>query len=273
MRDPAELRRRAGTRGDPDRDQYFLDDDRVLARIISYASEIEMALDPVLEIGPGTGALTAHLLETADRVVAIERDRELVGFLREEFREAIDDGRLALVAGDATADALPDYASCISNLPYGAASEILFRLLPRRRPVLVMVQREFAERMAADPGTSEYGRLSVTAQHYGTVRIHEIVPPAAFVPEPPVESALVSVSPAQPSYELTSDDRFFDVVRALFTQRRKTVRNAIRNTTHISEIDDAAGLIDQLPDALLGKRPDAVTPAEYALIANEAEGV
>ncbi len=271
MRDPAALRRRAGRRGDPDRDQYFLDDPRVLDRIIGYADELAVPLEAVLEIGPGTGALTSRLLKAADRVTAIERDAELVAFLRREFGEAIETGRLTVADGDATADALPPFSACISNLPYGASSELLFRVLPRGAPVVVMVQREFGERMAAEPGTAAYGRLSVTSQHYGAVTVHEVVPPTAFVPEPPVESAIVSVVPGVTPYELVDDERFFDVVRALFTQRRKTVRNAIRNTTHLSGIEEPAAVLEGLPDGLLGKRPDAVTPTEFARIANEAE--
>jgi 16S rRNA (adenine1518-N6/adenine1519-N6)-dimethyltransferase len=267
-RDPDALRRRAGARGDPGRDQHFLVDDRVLDRMPGYAGEFDTA--HVLEIGAGTGALTDRLLASADRVTAIERDPDLAAFLWREFEAEIDDGRLRVIEGDALEVDLPAYTASVSNLPYGAASELLFRLLPDRRPVLAMVQREFAERMAADPGSPEYGRLSVTAGHYGAVEIVEPVPTEAFDPRPAVESAVVRVTPRDPGYDV--EERFFlRFVKALFTQRRKTVRNAIRNTTHISGIDEAGAVVDAGPADLLGQRPGDLTPAEFATLATLAE--
>jgi len=263
-RDPDALRRRAGVRGDPGRDQHFLVDDRVLDRIPEYASAFDTAR--VLEIGAGTGALTDRLLASADRVTAIERDPDLAAFLRREFAAEIDGGQLRVIEGDALEVDLPEFTASISNLPYGAASEILFRLLPERRPLVAMVQQEFAERMAAEPGTPAYGRLSVTAGHYGAVETVEPVPKEAFDPRPAVESALVRVTPRDPEYAV--DEEFFlRFVKALFTQRRKTVRNAIRNTTHISGIDDGDAVVEAAPADLLGNRPGDLTPAEFATLA------
>ena len=265
MKDPAALAARAGVAGDPDRDQHFLMDERVLDRLPTYAEGFDRSR--VLEIGGGTGALTDRLLAVADHVTAIERDRTLAAFLREEFAEEIDEGHLDVVTADATDVDLPPFTACVSNLPYGASSPILFRLLPRRRPLVVMVQREFGERMAAEAGTDAYGRLSVTAQHYASVEVLEIVPPSAFQPAPAVESAVVRTTPREPTYTVDDEERFLAVVRAVFTQRRKTLRNAIRNTTHISGIDDPAAVIDALPEELLSARPGALEPAEFARIA------
>jgi len=266
-RDPDALRRRAGVRGDPARDQHFLVDDRVLDRIPEYAAAFDRGT--VLEIGAGTGALTDRLLAAADEVVAVERDPDLAAFLREEFADAVASGRLRVIEGDATEVDLPPHAASVSNLPYGVASEVLFRLLPRKRPVVAMVQREFAERMAADPGTAEYGRLSVTAGHYGDVEIVEPVPKEAFDPEPAVESAVVRVTPRDPDYAV-EESFFLDFVKATFTQRRKTTRNAVRNTTHISGIEDAAAVIEAADDDILGARPGTLEPAEFAALANVA---
>ena len=270
MRNPRDLRKRAGVRADTHKDQYFLEDERVLDRIGSHAAETGMSLDHVLEIGPGTGALTARLLDIATHVTAIERDDTLVAFLEGEFAPEVANDRLTIVHGDALEVPLPQFSSCIANLPYGISSEIIFRLLPHGRPLLVMVQREFGERMAASPGTDAYGRLSVTAQHFGNITVREIVPPSVFEPQPPVDSAIVHVEPKEPEYTLAEEELFFDVVRALFTQRRKTVRNAIRNTVHISGIERPDDLVDQLPEALVSARPDTLTPGDYALIANTA---
>ncbi len=288
-RDPDALLRRAGVRPDKRRDQHFLVDDRVLDRLPTYATEAGMDLGHVLEVGAGTGALTDRLLAVADRVTAVERDPDLAAFLREEFAEHVadgdstDGGRLTVLEGDALDVPLPEFTACVSNLPYGVSSEILFRLLPRRRPMVVMLQREFAERMTAEPGTGDYGRLSVTAGHYADCEMVEPVPPEAFRPPPAVESAVVRTTPREPAYvsaggESTADDAFDEdfflrFVKALFTQRRKTVRNAIRNTAHISGLADADAVVDAADPDLLGRRPGDLAPAEFAALARLAADV
>ncbi|ELZ13519.1 16S ribosomal RNA methyltransferase KsgA/Dim1 family protein [Halovivax asiaticus JCM 14624] len=286
MRDPDDLLARAGVRGNPDRDQHFLVDDRVLDRLPTYLDAVDsidgdddppergpLADAHLLEIGPGTGALTDRLLATGATVTAIERDRKLAGFLRREFDEAIDAGRLTVIEDDALDVALPDVTASVSNLPYSASSDLTFRLLPRGIELVLMFQREFAERMVAEPGTSDYGRLSVSTQHYAAVEIVETVPPEAFSPPPAVDSAIVRTEPRAPSYEVADETFFLRFVKALFTQRRKTVRNGIRNTAHISELDDPAAVVDATPEDLLAKRPDAVTPTEFAELATIAESV
>ncbi|WP_380677513.1 16S ribosomal RNA methyltransferase A [Salinigranum sp. GCM10025319] len=262
-RDPDRLIRRAGVRGDPDRDQHFLVDDRVLDRIPSYLPE-DADRGHLLEIGGGTGALTDRLLAVSDRVTVVERDPPLAAFLREEFAAEVDAGRLTVVEGDALDVDLPDFTACVSNLPYGVSSEIAFRLLPCAKPLVLMFQLEFAERMAAEAGTSEYGRLSVGAQHYADVEIVERVPKEAFDPAPAVQSAVVRATPREPEYTVDDEDFFLDFVKALFTQRRKTVRNAIRNTTHISGVADGSAVVDAAPEELLSKRPGDLTPSEFA---------
>jgi 16S rRNA (adenine1518-N6/adenine1519-N6)-dimethyltransferase len=262
-RDPDRLIRRAGVRGDPDRDQHFLVDDRVLDRIPTYLPD-DADTSHLLEIGGGTGALTDRLLAVGDRVTVVERDPPLAAFLREEFADAIESGRLTVVEGDALDVDLPDFSACVSNLPYGVSSEIAFRLLPRARPLVLMFQLEFAERMAAEAGTSEYGRLSVGAQHYADVEIVERVPREAFDPAPAVQSAVVRAIPREPDYTVDDEAFFLDFVKALFTQRRKTVRNAIRNTTHISGVADGSAVVDAAPEDLLSKRPGDLSPAEFA---------
>jgi len=270
FRDPDALLARAGVGGNPDRDQHFLVDDRVLDRVPTYATEIDADLGLVLEIGAGTGALTDRLLAVAGHVTAVERDPDLAAFLREEFAAEIDAGRLTVLEGDALAVELPEFTASISNLPYGISSEITFRLLPHGVPLVLMFQREFAERMAADPGTEEYGRLSVTAGHYADIEVVEPVPEAAFRPPPAVESAIVRTTPREPAYEVPSDEVFMDLVKAIFTQRRKTMRNAIRNTGHISGLDDPDAVVDAAAEDLMSKRAGDVTPAEFAKLAQLA---
>jgi 16S rRNA (adenine1518-N6/adenine1519-N6)-dimethyltransferase len=277
-RDPDALLRRAGVRGNPDRDQHFLVDDRVLDRLPSYAEEAGVDFSHVLEIGPGTGALTDRLLAVADRVTAVERDPDLAEFLRTEFADEIAEDRLTAVEGDALEVELPEFSASVSNLPYGVSSEIAFRLLPRGKPLVLMFQQEFAERMAAETATDDYGRLSVTAQHYADVEVVEPVPKEAFSPPPEVESAVVRTTPRDPDYEVEDEDFFLRFVKAVFTQRRKTIRNAIRNTAHISGLADADAAVDAIaedetdldPD-VLGKRAGKIPPETFAALASAVD--
>ena len=272
-RDPDGLLAHAGVRGDPDRDQHFLVDDRVLDRIPEYAVEADVDLSHVLEIGGGTGALTDRLLAVADRVTVVERDPELAAFLREEFADERAADRLSVIEGDALEVDLPDFTAAISNLPYGASSEIAFRLLPEGKPTVLRFQREFAERMAADSGTDDYGRLSVTAGHYADVEVVEPVPPEAFSPPPAVDSAVVRTDPRDPEYEVSDEDFFMDFLKGVFTQRRKTMRNAVRNTAHITGLDDPEAVVDAAEEDLMSRRAGNVTPAEFAELAALAHEV
>jgi len=272
-RDPDRLLERAGVRGDPDRDQHFLVDDRVLDRLPEYAADTGADLSHVLEVGAGTGALTDRLLAVADRVTAVERDPDLAAFLREEFADEVAAARLTVVEGDALEVDFPDFSASVSNLPYGASSEFVFGLLPERRPLVLMLQREFAERMAATSGADEYGRLSVTAGHYADAELVEPVPPEAFSPPPAVDSAVVRTTPEEPDYSVPDDGFFLRFLKAVFTQRRKTMRNAVRNTAHISGLDDPDAVVDAATEDLMSARAGAVTPAEFAELATLAHGV
>jgi 16S rRNA (adenine1518-N6/adenine1519-N6)-dimethyltransferase len=265
-RDPDALIRRAGQRGNPDRDQHFLVDDRVLDRVPTYLPE-DADRSHVLEIGGGTGALTDRLLGVAAHVTVVERDADLAAFLREEFAAEIDAGTLTVLEGDALDVELPAFTACVSNLPYGVSSEIAFRLLPEKKPLVLMFQREFADRMAAESGTDAYGRLSVTAGHYADVEVVETVPKEAFDPVPRVESALVRCTPRDPDYEVPDEQFFLDFVTACFTQRRKTMRNAVRNTAHISGLSDPDAVVDAAEEELMSKRAGNVSPAEFAALA------
>ncbi|WP_144797474.1 16S ribosomal RNA methyltransferase A [Halorubrum depositum] len=276
-RDPDALARRAGERANPDRDQHFLVDDRVLDRIPGYLPD-DADASHLLEIGGGAGALTDRLLaaitaedrDAPGRLSVIERDGTFAAFLREEFAAAVDDGLLDVIEGDALDVDIPPFTACVANLPYGVSSEIAFRLLPEGRPLVLMFQAEFAERMVASAGESEYGRLSVSAQHYAAVEIVERVPKEAFDPQPAVESAVVRCTPRDPDYEVGDEAFFLRFVKALFTQRRKTVRNAIRNTGHISGLDEPEAVVEAADEELLRRRPGTLEPSAFAALAELA---
>jgi 16S rRNA (adenine1518-N6/adenine1519-N6)-dimethyltransferase len=271
-RDPRRLLDRAGAAGDRRHDQHFLVDERVLDRVATYLPA-SADRSHVLEIGAGNGALTDRLLGVGDHVTAVEQDRDLAAFLREEFADAVAAKRLTVIEGDATDVSLPAFTASVSNLPYGASSEILFRLLPRNAPIVAMVQKEFADRLAADPGSDDYGRLSVTAGHYAAVEVVEPVPPEAFSPPPAVESAVVRIVSRDPEYVVPSDELFADLVTGIFTQRRKTMRNAVRNTAHISGLDDPDAVVEAADGELMSRRPGTVTPAEFAALTTLAAEV
>lgn len=279
FRDPDALRARAGVAGDPNQDQHFLVDDRVLNRLPQYAFSNdgsgtegfeEFDTSHVLEVGAGNGALTDRLLAIADQVTVVERDRNLARFLREEFADAVESGALDIIEGDALEVELPEYSASISNLPYGISSEIVFRLLPAGKPMILTFQKEFAERMAADAGEDEYGRLSVTAGHYADIEIVETIPAEAFDPQPAVESAVVRTRPREPEYDVPDDEFFMRFLRAVFTQRRKTMRNAIRNTEHISGLNDGDAVVAAADEELMSMRAGNVTPGEFAQLATLA---
>lgn len=214
--------------------QNFLTDPRAAERIADAAAE---GGGTVLEIGPGTGALTRPLLARAARVVAIERDRDLVPILETELAEPIASGQLTVVEGDALAvDWLPLLASgpepraIAGNLPYLLTGRLLERsveLAPHVARVVVMVQLEVAERLAAAPSTKAYGALTVFVQAAFDVKRLLVAKAGAFFPRPEVDSAVVVLS-RRPTPLAVEDDTLRALVKGAFGQRRKTLRNAWR---------------------------------------------
>ena len=242
--DPASIQRtlrRAGLRPRHSLSQNFLADIDVLEAILVEA-------DPgpsrgILEIGPGLGFLTGELLSAGAAVTAVELDQGLAGLLREAFAARLDGGlasqapgpgRLRLIEGDALdqplTELVPEPYDVVANLPYHITSPILHRLLagpPRPGRLVLMVQREVAERIAARPGGMSY--LSVFVQYHAAVRIARIVPAAAFEPAPAVESAVIVVEPFAEDDRLRPDDEdaLWRLVQAAFRERRKMIHNVL----------------------------------------------
>ena len=229
--------------------QHFLTDR-------SYIDKIVMAVNPqpgdrLVEIGPGQGAITFPLLRKHGELTAIEFDRDLITPLM-EASEGI--GRLTIIhknvldvdfgklAGD-------EKLRLVGNLPYNLSSPILFHAIEHAasiRDMVFMLQKEVVDRMAAEPGSKVYGRLSVMLQAYCRVDSLFVVPPGAFRPPPKVDSAVARLVPREAStIGIADPKRFEEVVRAAFGQRRKTLRNALGGTCSTEQIE-AAGL---RPDA------------------------
>jgi 16S rRNA (adenine1518-N6/adenine1519-N6)-dimethyltransferase len=221
----------------------------------------------VVEIGPGRGALTALLLERAGDVWAIEVDSTLAGQLRERFG---DRPRFHLVLQDALRvdyQALPAPFTVVANLPYAVASPLLVRLLEARRSIPLMVlmfQREVAERLVAKPGGRQYGFLSIVAQLYADVRLAFTVSPGSFRPPPKVDSAVVIVTPRpEPLIPIDDEAAFLRLVRHGFAHRRKTVRNSLSHVLPDARCDallDDAGIDPK-------RRPETLSLEEWGRLA------
>ena len=248
--DPADVQRllrAAGLRARHGLSQNFLADPSVLEQIIDEADPAPGAR--VLEIGPGLGILTRALLDADAQVTAVELDRGLVAFLGEHLAGPIADGRLRIIEGDALDQDLvrlvePPY-DVVANLPYHITSPILHRLLgeePRPRRLVLMVQREVADRIAAPPGDMSY--LSVFVQYHARARVAFPVPPEAFEPRPAVASAVVVLEPYPADDRLpdaAAEDGLWRLVQAAFRERRKMLHNVLsRQLPVTSDRVDAA---------------------------------
>lgn len=220
-------------RADKKLGQNFLIDETVVRRIIE-AAELTPE-DTVLEVGPGIGTLTQGLAESGADVVAVELDKRLLPVL-DVTLEGYDNVRI--VNGDILqVDIMeqvqkPDF-KCCANLPYYITTPIIFAILEKRLPMerlVVMVQKEVAERMAAKPGSKDYGALSVAIQYFTEPEIAFIVPPSSFIPAPSVDSAvIVCKRRSTPPVEVCDENLFFRVVKAAFSLRRKMLSNSLKN--------------------------------------------
>jgi len=202
--------------------QNFLVDARFAERAVSHA-DIDDG-ETVLEIGPGLGILTGLLAARARKVIAVETEGRFIGLVRKANVEYIH--------GDVLKVDLPAFDKVVSNLPYSISTPVTFRLLGpgvQFKTGVLMYQLEFAERLAAGPGSKDYGRLSVSAYVRAKIELLDKVPSCAFYPQPKVESRLVRLTPRPPPFETRDWGLFHRVVKVAFAQRRKKLRNSLRN--------------------------------------------
>jgi 16S rRNA (adenine1518-N6/adenine1519-N6)-dimethyltransferase len=204
--------------------QNFLTDKRWLEKIASYA-EISPD-DIVLEVGPGLGGLTQLLQTKAKKVITVEKDPVLVEFLSRKF---LNNPKVEIITGDILKIDLPDYNKVVATPPYNISSKLLFLLLRRRcQTIILALQKEFAERLVAKPGTKDYGRLTVMIAHKARAEILDHISRDAFNPRPKVDSAIIKVTLADTKKGI-DEEPFVDVVRGLFTQRRRTLRVSLKH--------------------------------------------
>ncbi len=233
--------------------QNFLVDGNILDIIIESADLEED--DNVIEVGPGLGALTLRILEEIPdgELLAIEKDRELCSILRQELSEF---DNFSLVEADILEYNLEELLNdkdfkdldykLMANLPYNITSPLIRLFLERKtRPekMVLMVQREVAERIVAEPGGKDYGTLSIAVQYYARAEIQHYISPEVFVPRPRVESAIITLDLTDPHPERADDeDIFFKVVRAMFQQRRKIIRNSLSKA---AQVDFPRDIVDE----------------------------
>lgn len=214
--------------------QNFLIRRSVVDEIVA-AAELT-AGEPVLEIGPGIGTLTQGLAQSGAAVTAVELDRRLLEVLDTTLAQY---NNVRIIHGDVLKVNIPEIMNhkpfkVVANLPYYITTPIIMSLLEMKLPIerlVVMVQREVAERMVAQPGTKAYGALSVAVQYYTEPSIVMDVPPRAFMPAPEVTSAVICCRLREkPPVEVADEKLFFRVVKAAFAQRRKTFSNTMKTT-------------------------------------------
>jgi 16S rRNA (adenine1518-N6/adenine1519-N6)-dimethyltransferase len=229
----------------------------------AFVADAEVALldcpldAPVVEVGGGLGILTAAIVRRGySDVTVIELDRRLAKRLAREFS-----GSVTVVPGDALAVPLPAARAVVGNLPYSAATPILIRLLKARVPrVVAMVQEEVAARFAAPPGSRVYGRLSILAQLFAEVELYRSVGPASFHPRPAVASRILTLTARPDPLRVRSVPRLEEVVRVLFSSRRKQLGNLLpRLTATPSDAAAAAGW----PSDWSTRRPEQLAPEAF----------
>lgn len=246
--------------------QNFLTDDNVLHEIIRAIAPAPD--DLMVEIGPGQGAMTRLLLETLRQLRVVELDRDLVALLQKKFSA----DRLLIHSGDALQYDFGALAAgerrlrVVGNLPYNISSPLLFHLAQFAPQVIdqhFMLQKEVVERMVAEPGSRDYGRLSVMLQWRYRMELLFVVPPEAFDPPPKVDSAIVRMVPIASPLEC-KQQLLEQVVTKAFSQRRKVIRNCVAGMFNEQQLIDA-GIDPQL-------RPEAVGLEAYVRLARMLEG-
>ena len=259
--------------------QNFLIDPHVLDKIVD-AAQITKD-DFVLEIGPGIGTLTQYLCENARQVLAVEIDDKLIPILKETLQPY---DNLEVLHGDILKQDIQQIADTyndgkpikvVANLPYYITTPIIMELFESHVPlanVTVMVQKEVADRMKAEPGTKDYGALSLAVQYYAKPYIAAFVPPNCFMPRPNVGSAVIRLDClARVPVEVHNEKLMFRLIRASFNQRRKTLQNGIANSAELSFTKEQAARAIEQAGFDVRIRGEKLGLEEFARLADELE--
>jgi 16S rRNA (adenine1518-N6/adenine1519-N6)-dimethyltransferase len=245
--------------------QNFAVNSGMLQRLVCHASLTED--DVVLEVGAGFGFLTQLLSGKCKKVIAVEVDPQLVNFLRKQLHSLQN---VELIEGDILKVSLPSFSKVVSAPPYSISSPLLFRLLEQKFDLAVLIfQKEFAERLAASVGSKDYGRLTVNVYYRADVELLDVVPRTMFYPQPDVDSMMVRLKPRAPPFHVDDEETFFELVRTLFTQRNRKVRNGLISFLHKHEITGKEAV--ELADSTIysGKRVRELAPEDFGILTNE----
>lgn len=256
--------------------QNFLIDTHVLDKIIRESCVCKD--DLVIEIGPGIGTLTQYLAEAAREVIAIEIDKNLIPVLEETLSEY---NNVSIINEDVLKVDIEKLAEernggkpvkVVANLPYYITTPIIMGLLESRIPldsITVMVQKEVADRMKTTPGSKDYGALSLAVQYYAIPEIVANVPPNCFMPRPAVGSAVIRLKcHNEPPVEVGNEKLMFQLIRAAFNQRRKTLSNAVSNAPNLNfKREEVVGALVKigLPSNIRG---EALSLSQFAKLSN-----
>ena len=254
--------------------QNFLTARNILEEIVD-AAEIESG---VIEVGPGFGVLTSELAQNSDKVVTIEIDERLIDVLDYTLAEydnvkIINEDILKLDLKKVIDDEFNgEKVSIAANLPYYITTPIITKLLEEKLPIkniVVMVQKEVADRMQVGPGSKDYGALSLAVQYYAEPYIVANVPPNCFIPRPNVGSAVIRLTRhAKPPVEVKDKDLMFRLIRASFNQRRKTLQNGLSNAQDLSfSKEEIAAAIESL-GLSPSVRGETLTLAQFAALSD-----
>lgn len=229
----------------PVRGQNFLISEPVVTSLVK-AGEVEG--EEVLEIGAGTGVITEKLAEKAGKVYAVEKSTTLVNHLQQRFE---DDENVEVIEEDILDYDFSDIDRCVSNLPFQLTSDILEKLGENQVQSALIVQDELADKIVAEPGSSNYGRFTIRMNYYFIPVKMRTVGKTNFYPAPEVDAAIIKLYPNRERHGVENEEQFFETVRALFTHKRKKVRNAFVDARHIFEIekDRARELRDEVPNS------------------------
>ena len=242
--------------------QHFLVDKKARDELIDLAGLT--ADDTVLEIGPGLGFLTSILAEKAGHVIAIEKDRTLAAYLKDRFSNCRN---LEVIQADILTTKIPDNAKIVSTPPYNISSKLILQILNSRfRLAALLMQEEFVGRLTASSGSRDYGRLTVMLQYKARANFVKQITRSAFYPKPRVDSALVSITPTkQPP--VRDKTLFEDVVRVLFTQRRRKLRRVLSRYLERRYPDQSDTILQRIfvPE----KRIYETTPQEFATLSDQ----
>lgn len=272
-----EIMNKFGVRPNKRLGQNFLIDQKVLESIVE-AGHVKRQ-DMVIEIGPGLGVLTDELCKKASIVLAIELDRRFINILQDTLNQYEN---FRLIQGDVLKLDLSSLIreqnftgeiKVVANLPYYITTPVIMKFLEEAIPlnsIVVMVQKEVAQRITASPGGKDYGALSVAVNFYGLPEVVCNVPPSSFIPQPEVDSSVIKINIAkEPRVDVNNKELFFRVVKASFSQRRKTIQNSLSNSglfklnkSEIKEVLNSIGIDEN-------QRPETLSIFDFGNLANK----